>query len=551
MLTAGNWLVTLGLPALDDAGTLEAELVRRGGWLRGKPLTGVGLEVAAGEPAEALLLALASFEAARVAAGIPAMAVAEVEVARVPRQGGHGPDNRLSPGPDPIKVAEALGLVRPGAPQSLEGYGLGTLDLVGIAEVAEMLDVTRQRASKLVRTPAFPAMVASPAAGPLWLRAAVVRFASQWRRQAGKSQTYPMTTLAELAQRGALDEDLAEVLAAAVRARETILVTGPLRSGRTTLLRALALEIPEPASVAAFEWTPELGLHTSERSGVHYYRFSREGSDVVTNVAEFLAAARRFGISRLVVDDTEPEELVELLGDLSFLPGSLVSLASQRAICGGHAEVIPRPGVAEAIAESVGLILHLAGEGKPGRPTVASLSEVCGLEGAKLATRALWAPGPGGRAHIAGPPGARLRLALVEAGLDPRRLRPSAERLDAEVDCAEPDASAARIVELLRRFGPKTVQRSEAALARAFTAAIGCVAQARTLGAVEVEADAATLAYWLLGGGDHERAAAVRAMVPAMSGVGVRARDGARELLARIVSDDLAAVGPADSQGAP
>lgn len=57
-----------------------------------------------------------------------------------------------------------------------------TLDLVGVAEVADMLGVTRTRVSQLASVPGFPAPVARLAAGPVWDRKDV----EAWAKETGR-----------------------------------------------------------------------------------------------------------------------------------------------------------------------------------------------------------------------------------------------------------------------------------------------------------------------------------------------------------------------------
>ena len=60
-------------------------------------------------------------------------------------------------------------------------------DLVGIAEVAGILGVTKQRASELSRSRRFPKPIAQLAAGPVWDRHAIARFVERWpRRRTGR-----------------------------------------------------------------------------------------------------------------------------------------------------------------------------------------------------------------------------------------------------------------------------------------------------------------------------------------------------------------------------
>jgi hypothetical protein len=56
------------------------------------------------------------------------------------------------------------------------------IDLVGAAEVAELLGVSRQRDTAIVKTHAdFPAAVAELKAGRIWRRDEVERWAQEWR----------------------------------------------------------------------------------------------------------------------------------------------------------------------------------------------------------------------------------------------------------------------------------------------------------------------------------------------------------------------------------
>lgn len=58
--------------------------------------------------------------------------------------------------------------------------------LAGIREVAELLGVSRQRASELQTRPGFPAPVALLAAGPVWRVGDLSSFAETWERKPGR-----------------------------------------------------------------------------------------------------------------------------------------------------------------------------------------------------------------------------------------------------------------------------------------------------------------------------------------------------------------------------
>ena len=58
--------------------------------------------------------------------------------------------------------------------------------LLGVAEVADRLGVTKQRASKLALASDFPEPVARLKSGPVWLEPSVLRFFSLWDRSPGR-----------------------------------------------------------------------------------------------------------------------------------------------------------------------------------------------------------------------------------------------------------------------------------------------------------------------------------------------------------------------------
>jgi hypothetical protein len=59
-------------------------------------------------------------------------------------------------------------------------------EVVGVAEVAEMLGVSKQRVSELARSKRFPSALYELAAGPVWVKPAIERFADAWERKPGR-----------------------------------------------------------------------------------------------------------------------------------------------------------------------------------------------------------------------------------------------------------------------------------------------------------------------------------------------------------------------------
>jgi len=58
--------------------------------------------------------------------------------------------------------------------------------LVGVREVAELLGVSKQRASELARSKKFPAPLTTLASGPVWTEGSVRCFAETWSRRPGR-----------------------------------------------------------------------------------------------------------------------------------------------------------------------------------------------------------------------------------------------------------------------------------------------------------------------------------------------------------------------------
>ncbi len=61
--------------------------------------------------------------------------------------------------------------------------------LVGISEIADLLETSRQRASELARSSRFPAPLADLAAGPVWPKPVVTRFIKEWERKPGRPRS--------------------------------------------------------------------------------------------------------------------------------------------------------------------------------------------------------------------------------------------------------------------------------------------------------------------------------------------------------------------------
>jgi hypothetical protein len=78
--------------------------------------------------------------------------------------------------------------------------------LLGVAELAEVLHVSKARASELAHSPTFPPPIMVLAAGPIWLKASVMRYVETWDRRPGR----PVATGGRVGLQQAVDDLAAE-----------------------------------------------------------------------------------------------------------------------------------------------------------------------------------------------------------------------------------------------------------------------------------------------------------------------------------------------------
>jgi pilus assembly protein CpaF len=247
-------------------------------------------------------------------------------------------------------------------------------------------------------------------------------------------------TLADLQRSGTMSPTLANFLAAAVRARHNIMITGEMSCGKTTLLRALAAEIPRLERFATIETEFELGLHLLPHRHPRVYAVeTREGTADApgSSVDQYalITHALRQNVRRVIVGEARAEDVIAMLDVMANgCDGSMctVHTRSGQSAVDRVVELATRGGrgLSEStaqllIAGSVDFIVHLRlresfnSDGSGSRERfIDEVSEVAGRgEGGRPALNQLFGPGPDGRAvprtrsfpHLA---------ALVETGFD-------------------------------------------------------------------------------------------------------------------------------------
>jgi Flp pilus assembly CpaF family ATPase len=126
----------------------------------------------------------------------------------------------------------------------------------------------------------------------------------------------PDITLGGLVQLGSIDHAVAAFLSAAVRARCNIIVTGGVNAGKTTLLRALASEIPPDERVATLESEYELYLHElGQHPDVIAFEAREPNSEGVGGITlhDLVAHALRHNPRRILVGEVRRDEIMPML----------------------------------------------------------------------------------------------------------------------------------------------------------------------------------------------------------------------------------------------
>ncbi len=128
-------------------------------------------------------------------------------------------------------------------------------------------------------------------------------------------------SLADLVALGTLDAGLRSLLAAAVRARRNIVVGGAMNVGKTTLLRALAAEVPARERLVTIEQAFELGLDTgSDRHpdmvALEARPANLEGEGRIT-VADLVRRSLRMNADRVIVGEVLGDEILPMLNAMS------------------------------------------------------------------------------------------------------------------------------------------------------------------------------------------------------------------------------------------
>ncbi len=242
-------------------------------------------------------------------------------------------------------------------------------------------------------------------------------------------------SLGDLVGLGSMDQHLADLLGAAVRARCNIIVAGGTGAGKTTLLRALIHEIPPEERLVTVEDTSELNLGMFPEAHPNVAELETrdanvEGKGEIT-MAQLTKECLRMSPDRVIVGEVRGAEALAMLKAMSQgNDGSMCTLHAEscrgvasrvRGYCAEAANQLPMPVIDGFYRTAVDVVVHLH-KTLDRRRCISSLVQVTdeGTDGIKY--NDLYVRDGNGRAQLASLPGGLLRERLVAAGLDMDRM---------------------------------------------------------------------------------------------------------------------------------
>ncbi len=227
--------------------------------------------------------------------------------------------------------------------------------------------------------------------------------------------------LDDLVRLGSVSEEVAAFLSAAVTARKNIMIAVATNAGKTTLLRALANEIPPSERLITVERALELGLGEFRDLHPNVVAFEErlpnsEGVGAIS-MAELVRRSLRMNPSRVIVGEVLGDEIVTMLNAMS--QGNDGSLSTIHANSSAEvfnrittyaiqsAERLPVEATMMLIAGAIDFVVFVEkrndyAAGGRLRRFVSSIREINGVDGRVLSSE-VFAPGPDGTCVPAAP----------------------------------------------------------------------------------------------------------------------------------------------------
>jgi len=205
-------------------------------------------------------------------------------------------------------------------------------------------------------------------------------------------------TMKDLIQFNSIPEEIGEVVAACVKSRLNILISGGTGAGKTTLLNCLSTYIPEQERIVTIEDSAELKLQQEHVVRLETRPANIEGSGMVTQ-RDLVRNALRMRPDRIIVGEVRGGEALDMMqamntghdGSISTVHANssrdAISRLETMMLMAGVA--LPERALREQIASALDVIIQLSRLSDGSRKLV-EVSEVTGMEGSVVTTQMIY-----------------------------------------------------------------------------------------------------------------------------------------------------------------
>jgi pilus assembly protein CpaF len=197
-------------------------------------------------------------------------------------------------------------------------------------------------------------------------------------------------TIPDLLANESVTQEMVDFLAACVRSRISMIISGGTGSGKTTLMNALSRYIPNSERLVTIEEAAELELQQSHVAKMEAQQPGLESEGMAVTIRELIRNALRMRPDRIIVGECRGAEALEMLQAMNTgHEGSLTSIHANTArdaltrielMIGLAGLNLPIWAIRKLIASSVTLIVQvsrLAG----GKRKIVTIAEITGMEG--------------------------------------------------------------------------------------------------------------------------------------------------------------------------
>ncbi|MBX3277164.1 MAG: CpaF family protein [Acidobacteria bacterium] len=209
--------------------------------------------------------------------------------------------------------------------------------------------------------------------------------------------THPLR-MNDLVEKGALTQEIADMLAACVKAKLNILISGGTGSGKTTLLNSLSAFIPEDERIVTIEDSAELQLQQPHIVALETRPPNLEGRGEITQ-RDLVRNALRMRPDRIVIGEVRQGEAIDMLqamntghdGSLATVHANtprdaLVRLETMIQMTGMK---LSDRAMRHQISSAINVVIQAA-RLTDGTRRVTSISEITGMEGESISMQEIF-----------------------------------------------------------------------------------------------------------------------------------------------------------------